>query len=79
MVGSGVGALHVSSSVAEHVRAEALHAVAPQHAKGVGAVQAEHDEVSLRSAGPAQIPVFEVSPQSNDPVPAYAVPSGHRL
>jgi hypothetical protein len=52
--GSGVGALHVSSSVAEHARAEALHAVAPQHAKGVGAVQAEHIEVPLRSAGPEQ-------------------------
>jgi hypothetical protein len=55
MVGSGVGASHFSSSVVEHVRAEALHAVAPQHAKGVGAVQAEHNEVSLRSAGPAQL------------------------
>ena len=64
MVGKGVERAHVSSSVAEHVRAEALHAVAPQHAKGVGTVQAEHDEVSLRSAGPEQ------PSQSNTPVPA---------
>jgi hypothetical protein len=73
VVGTRVGSGHISSSVVEHVRPEALHAVAPQHAKGVGAVQAEHDKVSLRSAGPAQLW------QSKDPAPAYALPSGQRL
>jgi hypothetical protein len=52
-VGISVGFGQISSSVAEQDEALALHAVAPQHAKGVGAVQAAHDEVSLRSAGPA--------------------------
>jgi hypothetical protein len=63
-VGIDVGFGQISSAVAEQVEAEASHAVAPQHAKGVVAVQAEHNEVSLRSAGPAQ------PKQSRVPVPA---------
>ena len=63
-VGLGVGLGQSSSSVAEQVEALALHAVAPQQEKGVEVGQAMHDEVSLRSAGPAQLV------QSKDPVPA---------
>jgi hypothetical protein len=51
-VGLGVGSGQISSSVSEQVEALALHALAPQHAKGVGAAQATHDEISLMSAGP---------------------------
>eukprot|EP00613_Pedinella_sp_CCMP2098_P061321 CAMPEP_0171986808 /NCGR_PEP_ID=MMETSP0993-20121228/275062_1 /TAXON_ID=483369 /ORGANISM="non described non described, Strain CCMP2098" /LENGTH=68 /DNA_ID=CAMNT_0012639725 /DNA_START=502 /DNA_END=708 /DNA_ORIENTATION=+ len=63
-VGSEVGAGQIDSSVAEHEGAEALHAVAPQHAKGVPPRQAVHDEVSLKSAGPEQ------PSQCREPVPA---------
>ena len=60
-VGAGVGFGQRSSSVDEQVEAKVLHAVAPQHAKGVGAVHATHDEVLLRSAGPEQPPQSRVS------------------
>ena len=71
LVGMGVG--QMPSSVDEQVEAEALQLEAPQHAKGVGAVQATHDEVPLRSAGPEQ------PTQSRVPVPAYEEPPGQRL
>jgi len=74
-VGCGVGSGQISSSVAEQVDALTLHAVAPQHALGVGAVQAAHDAVSLKSAGsePAQ------PAQAKVPVPAKAVSLVQRL
>jgi hypothetical protein len=62
--GTGVGSGQISSSVAEQVEVVALQAVAPQQAKGVGVAHETHEEVSLRSAGPAQ------PKQSRDPVPA---------
>eukprot|EP00613_Pedinella_sp_CCMP2098_P057951 CAMPEP_0171860930 /NCGR_PEP_ID=MMETSP0992-20121227/26783_1 /TAXON_ID=483369 /ORGANISM="non described non described, Strain CCMP2098" /LENGTH=361 /DNA_ID=CAMNT_0012482861 /DNA_START=766 /DNA_END=1851 /DNA_ORIENTATION=+ len=55
LVGIGVGFGQMPSSVDEQVEAEALQLVAPQHAKGVGAVQATHNEVPLRSAGPVKL------------------------
>jgi len=64
-VGLGDGSGQMSSSVAEQVRADALHSVAPQH-EYVAPRQATHEEVSLRSAGPEQ----SSSSQSRDPVPA---------
>jgi len=65
-VGDIVAGGQISASSVVQDREEARHSVAPQHAKGVGAVQAVHEEVSLRSAGPAQW-----SPaQSRVPVPS---------
>eukprot|EP00613_Pedinella_sp_CCMP2098_P073910 CAMPEP_0171922314 /NCGR_PEP_ID=MMETSP0993-20121228/20969_1 /TAXON_ID=483369 /ORGANISM="non described non described, Strain CCMP2098" /LENGTH=125 /DNA_ID=CAMNT_0012559927 /DNA_START=107 /DNA_END=484 /DNA_ORIENTATION=+ len=51
-VGAGVGAGQMAPSVAVQVSTEALHAVAPQHEKGVPTSQAVHAEASLRSEGP---------------------------
>lgn len=75
IVGCGVGLGQISSSVAEQVEALALHAVAPQHAKGVRSVQVEHDEVSLRSAGSKPVQPAQVK----FPVPAKAVSLEQRL
>ena len=72
-LGLAVGPGQVSTSRAEQSEALALQLVAPQHEYGVGVRQSAHNEVSLRSAGPAQLK------QSKDPVPAYAVLSGQRL
>lgn len=72
-VGLNVGSGQISSSVAEQFEALPLHVVAPQHEYGVGAMQASHDEVSLRSAGPEQLK------QSRDPVPAKDKSPGQRL
>jgi hypothetical protein len=74
-VGCGVGLGQISSSVAEQVEALALHAVAPQHAKGVTMLQVEHDEVSLRSAGSKPVQPAQVKL----PVPAKAVSLEQRL
>jgi hypothetical protein len=53
LVGISVGFGQIPSSRSEQIEAASvLHAVPPQHAKGVGAVQVEHDVASLRSAGP---------------------------
>ena len=72
-VGIVVGLGQISTSFVVQFKAEALHAVAPQHEYGVPTSQAVHAEASLRSAG------AEHPPQFRDPVPAYFDAPGQRL